>query len=313
MKEVIQRLEMIKNAIMLEDEDIIELQVTKLAQLTLDHDAKIILTLLRSGSFEAVIGLIETYRQSKMGLISYEDNEVYGLRLELKTLETEYEDLNLEKINLDTLINDFNAQYYHKCGKLIEEILLYRSKIQQQRSQESPDDQEKAEAFEEAKRDYDDFHKDYLENVDERPIELSEKDSSALKAAYRKASRLCHPDKVSDEFKAQAAEVFKQLSEAYRSKDLKAVTDILNSLENQKGFSIFSDTVSSAEKLRRRIIEVKEKISSLSQAIAITKEDEAYQTIDAIGDWNHYFTDIKASLSIELTKLQSSAEASERA
>lgn len=310
MQETLQRLEMIKNAIMLEDEDIIALQVMKLSKLTLDADAAHILTLLQDGSYETMIGLIENYRQSKMGLVSYEDKEVYGLRLELKKLEVEYEDLSLEKINLESLLNDFNNQYYRKCGSLIESILLYRAQLQQQRANQNPQDQEKTEAFEEAQRDYEEFHKDYAENTEDSPVELSADDQKALKSAYRKASRLCHPDKVSDELKDQAAEVFKQLSEAYKAKNLKAVEKILESLECQKGFSIFSDTVSNADKLRKRIDEIKGKITSVKASIKTIKEDETYQTIEAVSNWDDYFSDMKVNLRTELDRLQNTAETS---
>lgn len=196
MEKVIQRFEMIKNAIMLEDEEIIELQMAKLSQLTLDPEAEDILMRLESGSFESVIDLIECYRQSKQGIISYKDKAVYGLRLELKQLETEYEDLSLEKINIESRLNDFNKQYHYQCGDIIESILLCRFQIQQKLAQESPQDQEKAAASEEGRRDYEEFHQEHSEKRDEPPIELSEDDQKTLKAAYRQASKLCHPDKA---------------------------------------------------------------------------------------------------------------------
>lgn len=304
MEKTLQRFEMIKNAIILEDEEIIELQVIKLSQLTLDPEAEDILEKLKSGSFEEVINLIELYRQSKRGLINYEDKAVYGLRLELKQLETEYEDLSLERINLETRLNDFNNQYHFKCGDLIESILLYRFQLQQKIAQESPHDQEKAEASEEGLRDYEEFHQEHSAKKDEIPTELSEDDQKALKAAYRRASRLCHPDKVSDELKVQAAEIFKKLSEAYKSKDLQAVKNILESLENQEGFSIFSDTVNNNEKLRQRIAATKTKIAEIKKSIANIKGDETYQLIETISDWGNYFDEMKESFHKELNNLE---------
>lgn len=305
MQEILQRLEMIKNAIMLEDEDIIELQVMKLSKLTLDADATHILNLLENNSYETVINLIESYRQSKMGLASYEDTEVYGLRLELKMLEVKYEDLNLEKVSLESLLDDYNRQYYHKCGELIEAILLCRTKLQEQRATENPEDEEQATAFEEAQTDYEEFHKDYSKIAEDLPVELSEDDEKELKSAYRRASRLCHPDKVSDELKGQAAEVFKQLSEAYKNKNLKVVEEILASLEGRKGFSIFSDTVTDADKLRKRIDEIQVKIASVKAEIKMIKEDDAYKIIEAVNSWNDYFSDMRVSLRTELERLRS--------
>ena len=304
MKEILQRLEMTKHAIMLEDEDIIELQINRLSQLPLDSEAEKILALLKVGSFEIVIGLIEDYRQSKMGLVSYEDEEVYGLRLELKILESEYEDLSLKKIGLESLINDFNSQYHQRCGELIELILSYRSQLQQRSANENPEDLDKAEAFEEAQQDYEEFHKEYKETINELPVELSADDQKSLKTAYRKASRLCHPDKVSDEFKDQAAEIFKQLSEAYKSKDLEAVKNILESLESQKRFSAYSDILSNAKKLRIHIAELKTKIASKIDSIDTIKSDETYEVIVSIIDWDDYFTELRNDLSKELIKLQ---------
>lgn len=304
MKEVLQRLEMIKNAIMLEDEDVICLQVNKLSQLTLDSNSIHILSLLKKGSFEVAIGLIEDYRQSKMGLVNYEDKEVYGLRLELKIMETEYEELCIIKISIESLLNDFNNQYYHQCGKLIESILAYRAKLQQTQANANPEDQDKADAFNDAQTDYEEFHKEYEEKIEAPLVELSQADQKELKAAYRKASSLCHPDKVSDEFKEQAGEIFKQLNDAYQAKNLTAINEILTALQSQNGFSAFSDTVSNIEKLRLRMAKVKDKITAIERDIAMIKDDETYHLIEAITDWDVYFNDTKSNLEKELVKLK---------
>lgn len=308
MKETLQRLEVVKNAIMLEDEDVISLQINKLSQLTLDTDASTILALLQSRSFTTVIDLIENYRQSKMGLVSYEDTEVYGLRLELKMMEAEHEELSIEKISIESILNDFNQQYHHKCGKLIQTVLLYRAKLQQHRAKGNPKDKEKVEAFKEAREDYYTFRDEYEEKIEEPLIELNAADKSELKSAYRKASTLCHPDKVSDEFKEQAGEVFKQLNAAYKAKDLTTVNEILTTLSSEKGFSIFSDTVSDAEKVRLRMARIREKITSVQQAITAIKDDETYQLIESIGDWEVYFNDLKVSLKNQLTELKKALE-----
>lgn len=304
MEEVFQRLEMIKNAIMLEDEDIIDLQVIKLSKLTLDADARGILALLQSGSFEAVIRLIDDYQKSRMGLVSYDDKEVYGLRLELKMLETEYEELSIQKISIESMLSDFNNQYYHHCGKLIESILLYRAKHQQTHADANPEDQNKANAFNDAQKDYDDFQQEYKEKIEAPLVELSDADQKELKSAYRKASKLCHPDKVSDDSKEQAGEVFKQLNDAYRAKNLEMVNDVLAALLSQKGFNIFSDTVSNVDKLRLRISKIKEKIATIQDEIAIIKGDETYHLIEVIDDWEAYFNDMKINLKNELIKFE---------
>lgn len=304
MKEVINRLAMIKNAILLEDEEVLNLQVHKLSQLILDVDAMDILTLLKDQSFATVIDLIESYCQRKVALISYDDKEVAGLRLELKILEAEYEELVLQNLSIEALVNDFNQKYYHSCGKLIKAVLWYRAKLQQNRVKEDLSNPEKRANFKEAKNDYEEFNKEYQEKIEEPLVELSEDDEKELKNLYRKASALCHPDKVSEEFKEHAGEIFKQLSIAYKAKDRKKVSDIYSALKTNKGISIFSDTVSDADKLRSRILKVKESIQMLHEKIKQAKQDETYQKIEIISDWDAYFRDVKRRLQDELLTLK---------
>ena len=308
MNEIINRLEMVKAAILLEDDDIVGLQIQKLSQLTLDDDAVNILSLLKSRSFATIISLIENYCHRKKGLVSYNDKEVSGLRLELKMLEAEYEDLLLKKLSIESVIYDFNCQYYHNCGKLIDAVLLYRAKLQLKRAKETPDDTKTRDAFKEAKKDYENFRKDYEEKIEEPLVVLDEADEKELKTAYRKASTLCHPDKVSDEFKEQTTEIFKQLNIANKAKDLNKVREILATLQSGKGFSIFSDTVSDADKLRLRITSIREKMVVISEQIEQAQQDETYQIIEIIDDWNTYFNDIKLKLREELIKLKDALE-----
>ena len=113
---------------------------------------------------------------------------------------------------------------------------------------------------------------------------------------------------MSDEFKEQAGEVFKQLNAAYKNKDIKAVNKILNALKTNKGFSIFSDTVSDADKLRSRIDQLRSKIDIIIEQIAQIKKDETYLMIEIISDWDVYFNDLKSQLREELARLKEAFE-----
>ncbi|WPC10980.1 hypothetical protein LEQ04_09980 [Riemerella anatipestifer] len=48
-----------------------------------------------------------------------------------------------------------------------------------------------------------------------------------MKKEFRKATVLCHADKVADEFKDAAQRIFIDLKEAYDTNDLKKVSEIL--------------------------------------------------------------------------------------
>lgn len=84
-----------------------------------------------------------------------------------------------------------------------------------------------------------------------------------MKQAYRKASQICHPDRVSDEIKNQAQEIFVELNHAYEKNDLQAVQNILKQLQNGV-FKAKSDTVNQKDELRAEIATLKAKLPNLN-------------------------------------------------
>ena len=97
MKQILKRLELIKTAISIEDEEIVELQVMKLNSMACDEEVLEILVKLENKDYGNVVVEIEQYLQCYSGVVVYEDKELQGLRLELKALEKKFQDLNGKK------------------------------------------------------------------------------------------------------------------------------------------------------------------------------------------------------------------------
>ena len=76
MKEIIKRLELIKHAIALEDDEIIELQDAKLSSLAIDKGVQQILTLIRDNQYGEAAILTDEYINKFSGVLPYEDPEV---------------------------------------------------------------------------------------------------------------------------------------------------------------------------------------------------------------------------------------------
>jgi len=125
-----------------------------------------------------------------------------------------------------------------------------------------------------------------------------------LKKKFRKATFLCHPDKVSDEFKDVAQKIFIELKAAYDANDLKRVTEILDDLEKGNYFKTRSETVNEKYKLKAAIAKLKEQIKTLETEIVVIKESETFKTIISIDDWDEYFKLTKERLKKELKSLQ---------
>lgn len=292
--DILKRLDIIKNAVAMEDEELIAMQVAKLQALPLDARVKQILTLITAKQFQYVIQLIEQYKQDNSGVMVYEDPQIKGLKLELKVLENRLNELTDTQAELERQINEFNSEYMQRLGGLIEEILKKRAQL----PSDNPEQQQ------EAQQDYENFERSYQQQLKDTPQTLTAEEQQQLKAAYRKASRLCHPDKLAEEFKAQGAEIFKALNDAYRHQDLARVLEILQHLETGKPLSSASDSINDKEALKAKIADLRKRLAELEAEITALQNSEIYQQIQEIEDRESYFAELEEQLQLELKTLE---------
>jgi len=130
MHQILKRLELIKTCIAIEDHEIIELQVSKLSMMSIDGDVKNILAKLSNNDFGSVIVDIENYLTRYRGVVVYEDNEIQGLKMELKVLENQLQELSEQKSEYLNELNEFNTQYTLRLGEIIQNILKIKKDIQ---------------------------------------------------------------------------------------------------------------------------------------------------------------------------------------
>ena len=300
MKQILKRLEIIKNAISIEDEDIIKLQASKIKSLNIDSDIENILSLIENSDYEKVIELIDKYLTKYSGAMLYEDSEIQGLKLELKILEKRLQELNEEKSEYLNLINDFNAKYNLELGELIQQTLRLRKEILEE--QADNDEESKAE-YEEAKQDYEEFKEEHEEQIKDKPYELNKDELKEIKSSYRKACKLCHPDIVSGDVKKEAEEIFKDLNNAYAKKDLNKVKEIFDNLENGNGFRVLSDSINDKEMLKSKIADIKDKINEVSKEIKTITAEDTFRIVKDVDKWDDYINNTRKDLEIELKKL----------
>ncbi len=289
--DILKRLDIIKNAVAMEEDDLIAIQLTKLKQLELDEKVLQIIALIEAHQFQDIIQLIEQYKHDSSGLAVFEDSQVQGLKLELKVLENRLNELSDCQAELERQINEFNSEYMLRLGGLIEEILKKRAELE-------PDDKQ-------AHQNWEEFAQSHQQQIKDAPQTLSSEQQQQLKAAYRKASRLCHPDKLADEFKEQGAEIFKALNEAYRLQDLARVLEILQYLETGKPLSSTSDSINDKEGLKAKIAMLRLRIAELEAETKALQESEVYQRIQQIEDRERYFAEMEEQLQAELNNFNS--------
>lgn len=308
---IVIRLETLVNVIKLEDLEDINYQIDKTKSLIpKNHSDKkldsltIILNHCAKKEFSQAVVLIQNFTGELKKISIYNDPEIPALQLEIRSLEYQISSLSDEKTDIEKNIRSFELKYNEELGELITKILHCKKVIAEKIAKESSEDKQKQQEYEEAKFDYEDFSKSYTEKLNEpKPLVLDEEKQSELKKNYRKATKLCHPDKVTDDQKELATKIFTDLKNAYDNNNLEKVNQILKDLE--KGiFKSQGETIDKKDKLkiiRENLIRKRQELEEMLLAI---KNTDAFNKISTIKNWDNYFEKAKEDFNKILEDLE---------
>lgn len=294
LNKILKRLEILKNYILLEDIEELDRETLKLNVYVFNNDLSEIIEDVRKGEFASAIIKIQNFISKNQQLSVWNDPEISALKLEIRNLENQLNGFDNEKIELEKLLSEFQYRHTIELGEIILDILKLRKL-------KFKNDKEK---FDEAENDERGYREQFDSEKEKEIFELNEEEKIELKKKFRKATVLCHPDKVSDEFKDAAQDIFIELKNAYDTNNLKRVIEILEDLEKGNYFSSKSDTISEKELLRKAIAKLRKKIEKLKIEIISIKQSDTFKTIIDINDWDDYFQNTKQQLQIELEMLK---------
>jgi hypothetical protein len=296
-EKIVIRLETLLNAIKLEDEEDVSYQVKKIKDLIpkdiIDNKVNELSKIIhhcQKKSYSNAIALILNYTKEHKQLIIYNDPEIPALKLEVRVLEYQVSCLEDEKTEIEKQINHYKIEYNLNLGEIIKEILFLKRKLAQH---EFEKDKEKLNEFEEAKKDFEDFNNAYQDNLKEpKPQNLDEEQLKELKQNYRKATKFCHPDKVTEEQKEQAQKLFNELKEAYDNNDLQKVNSILKNLE--KGiFKSQGETITEKDKLIAIKSELEIKRNKIEVEIVQLKESKTFTALSIVDNFDNHFRELE--------------------
>lgn len=290
---IIKRLEVIKNLIILEDIDDLESMTQKILVYKFNEDINAIVSLIQEKEYGKAISTIQVFISNYQQLSIWNDPEIAGIRLEIKTLESQINAFDNEKIELEKVLSDFQHRHTLELGTLILEIL----KLRKIKFKNQPREKE-------AEEDFDNYQEQFEIEKQKKQFELTEEEKADLKKKFRKATTLCHPDKVNDEQKVEAERTFIDLKNAYDENDLEKVNRILKKLESGKLFHSYADTISEKEKLKSILENLKESLIILEGEIIELKNNETFEVINNITNWDNYFSETKEQLNDELENLR---------
>jgi hypothetical protein len=308
---IVIRLETLLNVIKLEDLEDINYQIQKTKSLIpKNHSDKkldsltIILNHCAKKEFSQAVILIQIFTSDYKKISIYNDPEIPALQLEIRSLEYQISSLSDEKTDLEKNIRSFELKYNEELGGLITKILHYKKVVAERIAKESKDDKQKQEEYEEAKFDYEDFSKSYTDKLNEpKPFALDEEKLKELKRNFRKASKICFPDKVLDDQKELATKIFIDLKDAYDNNNLEKVNQILKNLENGI-FKSQGETINEKDKLKIILENLIRKRNGLEETLLSIKNTDAFTKISHIKNWDNYFQDTKEEFNKILEELK---------
>lgn len=291
---IIKRYQIIKNYIQLEEYDELKKEILKLQDYKHDKSVLILWNSIISNDFITALNEIEEFSKQHQAVAIFNDPEIFTLKLEVRILENKLNAFDNEKIELEKTLSDFHHAHTIELGQIILEILkLRRIKFAH--------DKDKSK---EAENDFKEFNEDFEKEKTKASFTLTDDEKVELKKKFRKATFLCHPDKVNDELKDVAQRIFIDLKNANETNDLKKVSEILSDLEAGNFFKHKSETITEKDKLKAYITKLKIQLRQVEEEIHSIVKSETYQLVISITDWTAYFNETKEKLKKELSELE---------
>lgn len=233
------------------------------------------------------------YRSSALQV--YEDPEVTRLHHQIKFLLQELIGLQAAKSDIEQQIQMLHTRHHQELRPLVVELLELRQNGRQKA--------EEAEA-EPPETDAQDETEPAEESALVELSKLTPTEQRALKEMFRQASKLCHPDLVAEEFKAEAGIIFIELKTAYEQQDLARVEEILHTLERGEKLTHQPALSRNKDKLRAEVRYLRRRVELMRQQIITLKQSNSYKKLVNIEDWDDYFDELKGELQRKINRLR---------
>jgi hypothetical protein len=291
---VVKRLEIIKNYILLEETSSLIAESEKISKYDFNTEISEIIGLIKSDEYFLAIPIIDNFIRQNQQVELWVDKELSMLKTEVRKLENQINAFDNEKTELEKIISEFQHRHTLELGDIILQILKHR-KLKFKSSKEK---------FDEAEQDERQYREQFDIENSKKVRELTNQEKTELKLKFRKATVLCHPDKVVNELKETAQKIFVDLKAAYDQNDLSKVSEILTELEKGNSFRTTSEIITEKELLQVEIARLKRQIKIIVNEIVSIKLSETYRKVIEISDWDSYFEETRQKLNKELDFLE---------
>ncbi|MBK7553433.1 MAG: hypothetical protein IPI55_02210 [Flavobacteriales bacterium] len=260
-----------------------------------------IVDMLLAGEYKQATEAMEAYEKRHQAIVNVSAIEREWLLSRIRMLNALITQLVGERAEVEGQVAHYNHRFRMELSPILLKILELKKKIYEKLKKYGIDDPTYADLDEEFKK----VHEEYEAERNVVVADLSEEDQKDIKAMYREAATLCHPDSGKCVFsnKKGAEEVFGKLSQAYNSNDIHTVRDILSQL--RKGSWQGVNEQDELETLRVQLATLEHRYRSLMRDLELVKTTEPYRTIENLEDWDGYFQDLRTKYQAQYDQLAS--------
>jgi len=182
-----------------------------------------------------------------------------------------------EKAELERTVGAAQSQFEEEVAPLQEEVL----RLQMERLKDAAQARMRSARLRNAYHDAQEAYEAFQARRRQPPTETT-RSAPDLKATYRRATKLCHPDAVADAYRDEAAATFRALESAFDAEHPAAVRAIADSLETW-GFPR-APTASPESSQPDAEASLQQAVSELEASIERLRASEAYDAATAAGD-----------------------------
>lgn len=203
-----------------------------------------------------------------------EEKELEEKQRELADMEEELAERELELAEKNARIENFQQEFFRRVGRLYLERDRLKAELAELESRKHPKDKEAKAQAQEARRQAEETADAAREHEKDQSAEPRIPPSESLKALFRKAAKILHPDLTLDpNEKARREAAMKEANRAYSQGDEEALDRILSdwseSPESVPGEGIGAELIRAIRKIaqvKRRLVEITQRLEDLTQS-----------------------------------------------
>lgn len=226
---------------------------------------------------------------------------ISGLRTHISLLRTQISVKQFKIAEANRKINHFRMRHNSEIGILLIEILKRKAELLFLQLHDSP---ELENQYLGAKKDYRDYARARREVKKTAQYQLDANEKLKAKKLFREASKLCHPDVVTEELQEIARQLFAELNEAYANNDLPKIEKLLDSLRNQNLlYAKKMEPSNQLEGLQALAARLQAELAQVESQLLEIEGSEVYRSINRIEDLDAYFTVLRHKFEDELSAL----------